>query len=225
MKIFLFLIFFILVYLIGIFNPNLYFSEKIENENIVLRHKLNDSYDFNSILEDVNSTLKKSKIYKQEYKFNIYITKNYKEYYFFAPFSNKKTYWINPITNTIYISPIKIENGKIFFIDNDKSEISSEIKKATIQSLILHNQTPLTYIMINDWKKIGYSEYEVNETPQYTNSDLCRNIEEPLYKEFENRMCVKYMLEEMNISIDEMLKGNYSYNYILEQARIKYCQK
>ena len=225
MKIALFFIFLFLSYIVIIFNPGWYFGKKAEYENIILGHRLNETYDFNSLLDGVNSTLKKSKIYKQEYSFNIYITKNNKEFIFFAPFCRKKRYCINPIINAAYISPVKVENGKIIFEGDYKYEPFAEIKKAAVQSLILQSETPLSFLMIDEWKKIGYAEYEVDEFPAYMNSDLCRSIEDSLYKEFENRMCVKYMLEGMNLPVDEMLRGNYSYNYILEQARIKYCQR
>lgn len=208
-----------------IFNPQWYFHNKVEYGNIVIFHRFEEPYDFNIIVNDILNTLKKSKFYRDEYRFKIYLTRSEAEFYFYTPLCRQDFFGLNPIINTIYVSPITMENGKIKFLNYEKYEVLSEIKKACVYSLILQSVDIFSYLAINDWRKKGYAEYLVSETPFFNESDVCYPHNEKEFIEFENRMCVKYMIEEMNLAEKDIFHVNYSREGILQDVQMRYCRK
>lgn len=225
MKVFIVIILLTIAFFIVNFNPDLRFSQKIENQNIFLRHNFSQPYNFDSLIENISSTLKKSKLYKDEYKFKIYLTESHKEFCFYSLFHCNERYYFNPFINAIYISPVVIENQKLKFIKADKYDVVDEIKKAAVYSLILQSRELLSYLTIRNWRKNGYAEYIASNTPFYTESDLCHPVNEKDYYDYENRMCVKYIIEEMRLSEDELFNGNYLYEGILDDVKLRYCKK
>ncbi|PIS47242.1 MAG: hypothetical protein COT17_04475 [Elusimicrobia bacterium CG08_land_8_20_14_0_20_51_18] len=223
MKVFIFLIVLAASVVFFANKPHWYFRQGVSENNISISHSGIKDYDFKTLLPDIAVVLKKSVIYKEDYKIRIFLTKSAGEFLFFAPLCRGKKFCLNPAADAVFVAPVFSEEGNLKISGWELYDARNEIMKAAVQAVMAKSDSTLGYFFMKDWRKTGYPEYVVDETPRYLNNELCAPKDEPAYKEFETKMCVKYMLEVLRLPVDTVFKGNYSLESLLKEARIQYC--
>ena len=157
------------------------------------------------------------------FEFNIFITPSEKWFSFFS-FFKKDFIWVNPFRNYAVIYPIEISKKK--FLNSDIS-LNEKINEIFVREFILSKKTILDYLVIPEWKIIGYSKYISNEIQKFDRYDICnssnqnQNVE---YKDFEYMMVVNYIFEQKkHLDLMEFFDYNLSYDYYFSEMKSFVC--
>lgn len=224
MKVFLAIVALIAGYLVFINNPQWYFRKHSDEGKISIRHSDNIDYDFKTILPEISAALKRSSLYKEDYAINIYVTRSAGELFFFAPLCRGKRFCLNPYANAAYVAPVVSVDGSLRFPRWEMYEPKYEIIKAAVLPVMAQSDSALGFFFMSEWRKIGYPEYIADEAPRYMENEFCSKKTEPAFKEFEIRLCVRYMIENMRLPVETVLKGNYTVESVAKEAGLVYCR-
>lgn len=122
---------------------------------------------------------------------------------------------------------LNLLNGYIF-VDRDGVEKFDRVSffERLVSFRILSRKTLLSYLAIPKWKIIGYSRYIMDEVDRFSVKDICDENRkgEKGYKEFENKMVVRYIFERKGYREKEFFDDNLSYSFYLDEAKMYYCR-
>lgn len=224
MKIFLAVVALIAGYLFFINNPQWYFRKQSDSGKISIHYSEPITYDFPALLTEMTLALKRSTLYKEDYPINIYLTRSAGEYFFFAPLCRSKRFCLNPSANAAYVAPVFTEGDSLKFAKWEMYSPKYDIIKAAVLPVIAQSDSALGFFFMSDWRKTGYPEYIADEAPRYMENEFCSGKTEPAFKEFEYRLSMRYMVENMRLPVETALKGNYTQESVAKEAALVYCR-
>lgn len=195
--------------------PSVFFNKKYSCQDL----DIYSSYDLEKICYVLQSISDRFP-FKMETPFKIYIADSVLKYKLFSFFSSK-TSFINPIGEFVMVRPADFENKKIM---DSEENFNEKITEALVKIFLFPKFSKLEYIMINDWKIIGYSKYVAGEIQEFLPDDICEGKTGKKYEEFENMVVVKFLIEEKRYNPLNLFSDNISYEFYLKQVKSKYCR-
>ena len=222
----------IIYILVNIF-PQSIFNNKLEYKCFTVYYHSGETnkQKLKLVLDKSAELVKTSELFEKGFKQKLFLCSGYTEFTFFVPLA-RKAFGVNrKLNQNVFLSKsdvsenITIRNGK----ENNKRTMSSVIAHETTHSLLQNKLGFIKNELLPTWKKEGYCEFIARESSydkQKGLQDICNgneNLDSPSFKYFKYRLYVKYLFEDINLSFNEFLNGDFEIAKLNKSLKKKYC--
>lgn len=177
----------------------------------------------------IYDTLSKHNIDLKKLNANIFFVNNDYEYYMVMPPLNIINYYYTMAFTTldnIYIKRVNLYNNKSYL---DEKEENSESLELVLSHELIHvwqekNYGLVRFLLLSDWVKEGYAVYVTEhfnkDKINFLNNDFNNYDKRDWYKLW--GLIVKYAIEKMHKSIDDLHLGKVDYDEVLDSLLREY---
>ncbi len=216
----------ICIYLLTWIFPYYFFNHKIEYKNFKIYSTTKISNNISNILDRTDSLLSASEIYTTNIEHRIFICNNFALYTFFTPLARKAFACNYPIIKNIFIANSNIDKDIAFSNrkKNNKRSLSSVIAHEIMHSLIEKHIGLIKNRMLPTWKAEGYCEFIAQESSINikTGMEMFKKGQKDsskTFKYFEYRKVMEYLINEKNLSFDDVLNQNLDFDKVKLDAK------
>ena len=223
----------LIIYFLAHIFPQFLFGNKLDYKCFtVYYHSKNiNKQELELVLDKSVELLKASELFEKEMKQKLFLCNGFVEFAFYAPMIRKAFGGNYPLSQNVFLSKSNVSenitrrNGK----ENNERTMSSVIAHETTHSLLKNKLGFLKNELLPTWKKEGYCEFIAGESSynqQKGLQNICNgneNLDSPSFKYFKYRLYVKYLFEDVNLTINEFVNESFELNKLNESLKSKYC--
>ncbi len=224
-----------ILFLSIIFYPSLYLRHRFEYRNLCVYSDKPLPENACIVLAEVHELIKGSDFYVPNLKIKIFIRDNFKNYSWIPwQFPTSGYGQAIPIIENIFIGNADFQSNQAYHPNSKKSRTLSKVLAHEIihilifhhsyKSWCLHLFNKLNWSSVGLlWKEEGYAEYIAKEwIPDRTNNMLSGASDLSAFgKEYYSYwIAVKHLLEDKEMTIDQILNSNIDLEELLSELRI-----
>ena len=213
--------FFVLALIIICYPQMYFFNDKVHYKNFYVYYDKKIPQEIFSILDQVETRLKKCQLYDQKVNFKIFLRSNVNNYNTFPyQFNNNAAGWAAPFIKNVFLYKADIKNN-IAYNPMGHQRLLVNLLSHELTHVLIESKWPLSRLLwLIDksnrskmgllWKEEGYAEYisggtgySFEEGVRYLNNN---NSPFPFYTEyFKCYLAVQYLIENKGMRIEDIL--------------------
>ncbi len=212
--------------------PQILFAHKIEYKCFTVYYHSNttNAEALYAVLDKSEQLLKTSALFDASHNQKLFLCSGFPEFAFFAPLS-RKAFAVNYLlTQHIFLAKSSVSANRSTRNGNENNErtLSSVIAHETVHSLLENKLGLLKYKLLPKWKDEGYSDFIANESSydiQKGLINICssKKPSSASFNYFKYRLYIKYLLEEEQLTLDQVLNNEFDLAVMEEKLKDKYC--